>query len=177
MALLRMCIRPGTLRFIDIVGDPDLHRFFQQLRRFTIARIASDQLPDVIFVRMPAFPVGQGLLRRGRQRGPWKRTASYCRLLPGQQLLQIFSHLTLILEDPPGMALMISPAVDGQRGVCGCHRQSAEFMRDPHPQMKPGDFGHKPERTLAGNPIVGTIGAPAALIKGRFWRRQFCSAS
>ena len=38
-------------------------------------------------------------------------------------------------------------------------------MRDPHPQMKPGDFGHKPERTLAGNPIVGTIGAPAALIK------------
>ena len=65
MALLRMCIRPGTLRFIDIVGDPDLHRFFQQLRRFTIARIASDQLPDVIFVRMTAFPVGQDLSAGG----------------------------------------------------------------------------------------------------------------
>ena len=82
MALLRMCIRPGTLRFIDIVGDPDLHRFFQQLRRFTIARIASDQLPDVIFVRMTAFPVGQDLSAGGGNEDRGK--ASYCRLLPGQ---------------------------------------------------------------------------------------------
>ena len=66
MALLRHRVRPGALRFIDIVGNCDLRRLCQQFCHGMIAGAAGKELLDIVLIRVSALPVGQDFRLRER---------------------------------------------------------------------------------------------------------------